>query len=136
MSCFIYLQVKKKNRRRSKAVQRSNSNPSATIKNSSSASQSAIRPPTSRSDGYIQASDKPNFLLHTASSRCENCIDFTCTAAKAPDKERRANGAPFQNLTNGSIIRPQESQMDAKFVKGKERFSFKKFLKFQKRDSI
>ena len=73
---------------------------------------------------------QPSKLNHA----CENCDNNSCTADKNSVKEHRPNSVPLQNLTNGSVIGSECENNIA--LKSKERFSFKKFLKFQKRDSI
>jgi len=75
----------------------------------------------------MKPKQQPNKLNHA----CENCDNNICTAAaKNTVKERKPSSVPFQNLTNGSVVGKDVT------LKGRDKFSFKKFLKFQKRDSI
>lgn len=84
------------------------------------------------SDGCV--SIKPKHQANKFSHACENCDNNICTAVKLPMKERRLNGMPLQNLTNGSVV--GSAQDKSSIAKGRDKFSLKKFLKFQKRDSI
>lgn len=125
-------QAKKKNRKRSRVL-RSVSNPTAPQRNPSPISQCAI-PPLSHSEGSMLKNPRSKHQLHRKNHPCENCRDNTCTEARANEK-RKANGGPLQNLTNGTIPGSQDVK-NQRLVKGDRKFSFRKFLKFQKRDSI
>lgn len=128
MTSFLLIlpQAKKKNRKRSR-VQRSASNPNAL-----QVLPTTVIQPLYHSDGCIikTAARSKHHQLH---KKCENCSDNACTEVK-PGEKRRANGtAPLQNLTNGTIPGSRES---LKSTKAERKFSFRKFLRFQKRDSI
>lgn len=126
---FIYFfQAKKKNKKRNKGIHRSNSQPFVQY----SQPTSLCNKNHTHSDGCMLCNVKPkqqqpNKLNHS----CENCDNNNCTSDKNSSKERRL---PLKNLTNGSVI-GSESENNTT-LKNKEKFSFKKFLKFQKRDSI
>lgn len=124
-------QVKKKNRKRNKGIHRSNSQPFVQY----SQTTSLCNKNHTHSDGCMLCNVKPkqqqpNKLNHA----CENCDNNSCTADKNSSKERRLHSIPLQNLTNGSVIGSECENNTT--LKNKEKFSFKKFLKFQKRDSI
>lgn len=126
------LRVKKRNRKRNKGMNRSISHPTVQCHSTSLCPEK----PHTHSDGCmlcnvkIKQQQQPNKPSHT----CENCDNNICTALRTPSKERRPNSIPLQNLTNGSIISSEGAKNNT--LKNKDRFSFKKFLKFQKRDSI
>lgn len=124
----VLFQVKKKNRKRNKGISRSNSNPMVKCHTTSlSTDKRHIH-----SDGCMLTTKRRqhNRLNHA----CENCDNNSCSVVTVLSKEKRPNGIPLQNLTNGSVIGGEDDKNYA--LKSKEKFSFKKFLKFQKRDSI
>lgn len=105
--------VKKKNRKRNRGLQRSASQPIVQLLPSSASQYKSC---ASHSDGCINGRH----------STCENCNGNIF----APDKEKRSNAQPLQNLTNGRLN--VYNKPDQK----KTKFSFKRILKFSKRDSI
>ncbi|KAG8183665.1 hypothetical protein JTE90_010139 [Oedothorax gibbosus] len=128
------IRAKKKNRKRSR-VQRSVSNPNAL--QVIPTSQCAAIQSLSHSDSCIKDAARSKHQLHQRNHPCENCSDNACTDVKSGEK-RRANGtAPLQNLTNGAIPGSRESSLkNQRTGKAERKFSFRKFLRFQKRDSI
>lgn len=125
------LKAKKKPRKRSK-VQHSISNPSVQRRNSSPTSR-FLEKRVSYSEGTIGLKTK----LHRKTHACENCNYDTCTEVKVSEKNRKLNKMPFQNLTNGTVFTSQVPPIkNHKLEKRRDRFSFIKFLKFQRRDSI
>lgn len=129
---LIFFQVKKKNRKRNKGIHRSNSQP--VVQYSQSTSLCNKNKNHNHSAGCMLCNVKPKQQQpNKLNYACENCDINSCTADKNSSKERRPNSVPLQNLTNGSVI---GSESENTTLKNKERFSFKKFLKFQKRDSI
>ncbi|GFR17640.1 SUN domain-containing ossification factor [Trichonephila clavata] len=125
------LKAKKKSRKRSK-VQRSVSNPSVQRRNSSPTSRCSEKR-VSYSEGCIGLKTK----LHRKTYACENCNYDTCTEVKLSERNRKLNKMPFQNLTNGTVYSSQVPPIkNQRLEKRKDRFSFIKFLKFQRRDSI
>ncbi|XP_054706369.1 SUN domain-containing ossification factor-like isoform X2 [Uloborus diversus] len=130
------LKAKKKNRKRSKGVHRTISNPSVPSKNSNPPSH-CFEKTESHSDGCMLSNIKSKHASERTDHMCENC-NVSCLVTKVIDKGRRLNGAPLQNLTNGSVIssRVANQQSGNGNLANGRRFSFKKFLKFQKRDSI
>ncbi|XP_035218078.1 SUN domain-containing ossification factor-like [Stegodyphus dumicola] len=128
------LKVKKRNRKRNKAIQRSISHPTVEQKNSCSSSQ-CNKEKDSHSEACILSHMKSKHVSNKAKYVCENCNYNSCIVMSS-ERERRLDSLPLKNLTNGTIFDSNILQNKDNLVKGREKFSFRKFLKLQKRDSI
>ncbi|GIY08691.1 SUN domain-containing ossification factor [Caerostris extrusa] len=126
---------KKKNRKRSK-VQRSASNPTIEPRNPIPTSR-CIAKRVSYTERSITKSIASKQFPHRKNHTCENCNDNICTDRKNNNRDQKLKKTPFQNLTNGTVLCSQKQPViNQRLEKGRDRFSFMKFLKFQRRDSI